>query len=295
MRPFYADLPVGQTPGDFSLDNRLYVTIRSHMGVGDRIWKALADPTRRGIVDALRDGPLTTGQLCAPFQMTRYAVMKHLRVLVDAELVLVRRRGRQRWNYLNAVPLQRVYERWVKRFEGHSASSLLRLKDQAEDRAGEWVMNSMGESIAISAATFEQQITINASREQVFEALTTDVAKWWAYRSSPEMVLEPWPGGRFYEGRSDGDGFLWGTVLEVRRPSVLRVSELLGSLESVRAGAHKYELEERSGSTLLKFSCQVLGEFDDEARSCLESGWSELLSMHLRHWIEKGVACPVPS
>ena len=119
------------------------------------------------------------------------------------------------------------------------------------------------------------------------------MVKWWAYRESSEIHLEAWPGGRFYEGEKNGDGFLWGTVLEVRRPKVLRVSELLGSLPSVRAGAHKYELEEASGFTILKFSCQLLGEIDDEARACLEPGWEELLSTHLKNWVEKGVACSV--
>lgn len=56
------------------------------------------------------------------------------------------------------------------------------------------------------------------------------------------------------------------------------------------AGAHKYELEHDSGSTVLRFSCQLLGELDDEARACLQSGWGELLSVHLRNWVEKGVA-----
>ncbi len=152
-------------------------------------------------------------------------------------------------------------------------------------------MNTLNSPVGVSAMTIEQQITINAPREKVFEALTEDIVKWWAYKESAEMYLEAWPGGRFYEGSSDGDGFLWGTVLEVRRPSVLRVSELLGSLPSVRAGAHKYELEDDNGSTILKFSCQMLGEIDDDARACLESGWGELLSVHLKNWVEKGVAC----
>ena len=149
-------------------------------------------------------------------------------------------------------------------------------------------------STAVTAGvlTVEQQITIEAPRDQVFDAITTNIAKWFAYRSRPEMTLEPWPGGRFFEGDPKGDGFLWGTVLEIRRPAVLRVSELLGSLDQARAGAHKYELEEiDANTTTLKFSCQLLGEIDDEARGCLESGWGELLSTHLRDWVEKGVAC----
>src|SRR2546426_761327 len=67
------------------------------------VWKALADPTRRAILDALRKGPRTTGDLCGRFDVTRFAVMKHLAVLEDAGLVLARRQGRERWNHLNAA------------------------------------------------------------------------------------------------------------------------------------------------------------------------------------------------
>jgi DNA-binding transcriptional ArsR family regulator len=62
--------------------------------------------------------------------------MKHLSVLEEADLVLVRRRGRERWNHLNAVPIQKVYERWISPFEGLWASSLLRLKQRAERKGG---------------------------------------------------------------------------------------------------------------------------------------------------------------
>ena len=72
------------------------------------MWKALADETRRAILDILRKSPRTTGELAAQFPVTRFAVMKHLRVLVDAGLVLVERKGRKRWNVLNPVPIRRI-------------------------------------------------------------------------------------------------------------------------------------------------------------------------------------------
>ena len=73
-----------------------------------RIWKALGSPHRRALLDALRDGAKTTTALCEVLpQLSRYAVMQHLRVLEHAGVVLVRREGRKRWNELNAVPLQR--------------------------------------------------------------------------------------------------------------------------------------------------------------------------------------------
>ena len=99
----------------------------------DNVWKVLSDPTRRAVLDLLRLGPRTTGDLAGAFPgLTRYAVMKHLGVLESAGLLLVRREGRKRWNHLNAVPLRQVYERWVSRYEDAWAGSLVRLKNAAE-------------------------------------------------------------------------------------------------------------------------------------------------------------------
>ncbi|MCY2961026.1 MAG: metalloregulator ArsR/SmtB family transcription factor [Planctomycetota bacterium] len=96
------------------------------------VWRALADPTRRRILDLLRAEPRTTGDLAARFDMTRFAVMKHLEVLVDAGLVLVERRGRERWNHLNPVPIRELYRRWIRPFDAAPADALLRIKKAAE-------------------------------------------------------------------------------------------------------------------------------------------------------------------
>ena len=98
----------------------------------DAVWKALADPTRRTLLDALRRGPRTTGELSSLFEMTRFGVMKHLRALEEAGLVLVERRGRERWNHLNPAPIRAIYRRWIRPFEEMDADRLLRLKRTAE-------------------------------------------------------------------------------------------------------------------------------------------------------------------
>ncbi|HEY7017705.1 MAG TPA: metalloregulator ArsR/SmtB family transcription factor [Gaiellaceae bacterium] len=91
-----------------------------------RIWKALGSEHRRALLDALRDGPKTTSALCEALpKLSRYAVMQHLGVLERAGVVLVRREGRERWNELNAVPIQRELERWLNAFQQVSASQLL--------------------------------------------------------------------------------------------------------------------------------------------------------------------------
>ena len=100
------------------------------------VWKALADNSRREILDGLAERPLTTGELVERFKDShcRTAVMKHLETLVQANLVVVRRSGRQRWNYLNPVPIQRVCDRWVSKHVKQMASALSRLKDFVEER-----------------------------------------------------------------------------------------------------------------------------------------------------------------
>ena len=101
----------------------------------DNIWKALSDPTRRTILDLLRKGPKTTTELVEAFpDMTRFAVMKHLDVLREADLVQTRSEGRRRVNSLNAVPIRQIYERWVSPFAELWSSTLLRLKDDIEKR-----------------------------------------------------------------------------------------------------------------------------------------------------------------
>lgn len=100
----------------------------------DPVWKALADPTRRQILDLLRDKPQTTGELAKQFpELSRFGVMKHLDVLREAGLVNTRTEGRKRVNSLNAVPIRKIYERWVRGFEGMWASQLLHLKARLEE------------------------------------------------------------------------------------------------------------------------------------------------------------------
>lgn len=97
------------------------------------IWSALHDVSRRHMLDLLRLGPLTTSELCEHFDFSRFAVMKHLKVLQIAGLVVVERRGRDRINHLNPLPLQAMYRRWIRPFERIPADRLLRLKVLVEN------------------------------------------------------------------------------------------------------------------------------------------------------------------
>lgn len=99
----------------------------------ESVWRALASPVRREMLDRLREAPATTGALaaCVP-ALSRFAVMQHLRVLEQADLVVPRRAGRQRYNYLNPVPIQRIHDRWVARYLQPWTEALVRLKGELE-------------------------------------------------------------------------------------------------------------------------------------------------------------------
>ena len=103
----------------------------------DSIFKALAAPTRRAILDALKDSPQTTGELCARFPaLDRCTAMQHLKVLEDADLVIVRREGRERWNHLNPLPIKHIHDRWIGPYAAQAVAILDRLKTDLEAKPG---------------------------------------------------------------------------------------------------------------------------------------------------------------
>ena len=99
----------------------------------DLVFKALADPRRRRILDLLKDAPRTTGDICDRFaDLDRCTVMQHLRVLEKAGLVIGRREGRQRWNYLDAMPIKAIQDRWISPHATRAVRLLARLKADLE-------------------------------------------------------------------------------------------------------------------------------------------------------------------
>lgn len=100
----------------------------------DAIFKALANGKRRQMLDAIKHAPLTTGALCEKFpEMDRCTVMQHLKVLEEADLIIPRREGRERWNHLNALPIQAIHDRWISQYAGHAMNVLSALKGELED------------------------------------------------------------------------------------------------------------------------------------------------------------------
>jgi DNA-binding transcriptional ArsR family regulator len=102
----------------------------------DLVFKALADPTRRLLLDRLfeRDGRTLT-ELESQLEMTRFGVMKHLRVLEQAGLVVSRKQGREKLHFLNPVPIRQIHDRWIDKYRAREVSALLDLKTSLEDTA----------------------------------------------------------------------------------------------------------------------------------------------------------------
>ncbi|MGH2659490.1 MAG: ArsR/SmtB family transcription factor [Actinomycetota bacterium] len=104
------------------------------MNDDDHVFKALADPTRRFLLDRLfvRDGRTLT-ELESELEMTRFGVMKHLRVLEDAGLVVARRSGREKLHFLNPVPIRLIHDRWIDKYTERRVSALAELKAELEE------------------------------------------------------------------------------------------------------------------------------------------------------------------
>jgi DNA-binding transcriptional ArsR family regulator len=114
------------------------VTYLRHVADDDRVFKALADPTRRFLLDLLfaRDGRTLT-ELESQLEMTRYGVMKHLRVLEEANLVVTRRQGREKFHFLNPVPIREIHDRWIDKYTERHVAALIDLKNELESHHDE--------------------------------------------------------------------------------------------------------------------------------------------------------------
>ena len=253
----------------------------------DIVWRALSDPTRRRVLDLLRGGRMATGEIAAAFpDLTRYGVMKHLRVLSEAGLVVSRKEGRTRWNYLNAVPLRQIYERWVSRYEDLWAGSLLSLKRVVEGR------RTMGVTELGPARTvrIEEEVEIAAPASRVFSALTEDVGQWFwrgPQGKDPAAVLEAHAGGRFYREGGEGNAELYGVVGLIKRDTQLRLIGSIGVAHAITSVAD-FVLEAEGDSTRVRLTHRISGEVVDAEVADFAEGWKDELGS-LKRWVETGV------
>ena len=244
----------------------------------DDVFRALADPTRRALLDELfREDGQTLSALEEGLPMTRFGVMKHLRVLEDAGLVVTRRRGREKLHFLNPVPIRLVHDRWVSKYAEPWAAGLSDLKHRLEERTMEKVF----------------EIYIKTTPEQLWEAIT-----------DPEMrskytfgvaVESDWTPGSTYEGAGgNGSGLIIaGENLEVDPPGRLVQSfNALWSEEVKAEGTSRvtWDIEQVEDSCRLTVTHDRLPEGANEE---LFGGWPMILS-GLKTLLETGETLATP-
>ena len=247
------------------------------------LWRALADPTRRRILDRLRAGPAITGEIAAAFPISRIAVMRHLEVLAEAELITSRKRGRERWHYLNAVPLERLHRRWAGPVEAGFASGLLRLQDQVEAER----VDSFRPPVDVAL-----DVVIAGSRDAVFESITARIGEWWGPPAvdarATGVSLEPGLGGRFVEHWGDTGGQIIATATGLEPGRHLR---LTGPFHfGLALGDAVFDLDDAPAGTLVRFSFRALGAIDPAVTEGIASGWTTLVASRLKALVETGSA-----
>ncbi|MGH3436966.1 MAG: ArsR/SmtB family transcription factor [Sciscionella sp.] len=249
----------------------------SYFGGVELVFKALADPTRRELLDELfRHDGQTLGALAGRFDMTRVAVAKHLRLLEDAGLVTAHRRGREKLHYLNPVPIRLVHDRWVSKYTEAWAAGLVYLKSDLE---------------ASVEKVFE--IYIRTTPERLWRAITDPEVR--ARYQFGARVESDWMTGSSYQVTHDGASgpLIEGENLEVDPPRWLVQSYHAVWGEDVAAeGTSRvtWEIELVGDSCRLTVTHDQLREDADEH---LYGGWPMILS-GLKTWLETGQELTTP-
>jgi uncharacterized protein YndB with AHSA1/START domain len=244
----------------------------------DAVFRALADPTRRSLLDELfeRDGQ-TLGALERRLPMTRFGVMKHLRVLEEAGLVTTRRRGREKLHFLNPVPIRLVHDRWVSKYAEPWAATLSGLKRKLEEERMEKVF----------------EIYIKTTPERLWEAITDDEMR--RQYTFGVGITSDWTPGSRYESVDPGAGtpFAEGENLEIDPPRRLVQSfTALWSEDVKREGTSRvtWEIEPVGDSCRLTVTHDQLRE---DANDELYGGWPMVLS-GLKTLLETGEQLTTP-
>lgn len=250
------------------------------------LWKALAHPKRRRIIQLLHDKSRTTSEISAHFDVSRFAIMQHLKVLEQAELIETRREGRQRWNYLNEDLFRRIQEDYLESSSGAQYQlgdilTYLTRQDSAQS----------GEDIEPEPPPIKLQVALEAPVDKVYQALTRDINKWWGYRISADsiMVLEPRVGGRFLEEFNGGGGMLYASVTYLKQDKEIQLNGAMGLTEEASSSAIRFVLQaQQTNVTLLLLSHHFLGRVNVIVADTFRQSWEELLNHNLKSFVEAG-------
>jgi len=251
----------------------------------DTVWRALASPHRRAILDDLREGPKSTGQLNRALpDLSRFAVMQHLKVLEEANLVLSRREGRSRLSYSNPVPLRQIYERWVTGLASGAAETALQFKRYAETKEDTKHLNDF------RSVQIETEIIVNASPQTCFDALTKNYNEWFPfrYKKGATVYSDSHVGGTNGERFPDGGGAIHGTVLYVDSPHAITVGGAGAMLDGCNVfSSHK--LIAQDGGTKVQRRMHLWGNVTEELEKMLRDGTRHLFEKSFREYVESGI------
>src|SRR4051794_13891729 len=248
----------------------------------DLVFKALADPTRRLLLDRLRErNGQTLGELCERLGMARQSATQHLDILVRANLVTVVRRGRERFHYLNPVPIHEIDERWISGFEKPRLQTIALIKNLAEEYA---VANGPA-----PLPTFVYVTYIRASAEQVWQALTDAdlTARYWGHSN----VSDWQPGSNWEHRRVDGSGRVdkVGRVIEAEPPTRLVITFEDDPGSSREPSVVTFLVEPHQDIVRLTVTHENLP--NKEMLDGISSGWPAVLA-NLKSLLETGDVLP---
>ena len=246
------------------------------------IWTALADAKRRQIISLLAEKPRTTGELCDHFEVSRFAVMKHLKTLEQAGLLESKRDGRHRWYYLNDDLRHLLREKSGGKENGvpYPLEGLLGFATKPEEP-------SNGTAL-ISSVQIDETVMLSASPADVFQALTREIDEWWCERLAVDsrLLLESQVNGRFYEAfDASGQGALYAIVTYFEQDRELRLSGSMGIAETAAISDVSLTLEPIEGYTSLVLCHRIVGPVEHAARKGYAERWHELLH-HLKAYVE---------
>lgn len=256
----------------------------------DDPFRALADASRRRLLDALyvRDGQ-TLGDLCACLpHMTRFGVMKHLRLLEDAGLVASRKVGREKFHYLNPVPIRLIYDRWIRKYEPW-AGALVELKTALE---------ASGDRMPEQPPTHVYELYIRTSPERLWQAITSpEYTTRYFYGGHYETTWQP--GSEYRTVLQDGTTPFEGTILESDPPRRLVYTfRYVGDpqTESEQASRVTWEIAPVGDADMCKLSVVHDGFAPGEVLTYRKvgGGWPFILS-NLKTLLETGQALPRPA
>ncbi len=243
----------------------------------DAVFRALADPTRRSLLDELfREDGQTLSSLEGRFEMTRFGVMKHLKQLEEAGLVVTKRQGREKLHYLNPVPIRLVHDRWVSKYAEPWAAGLSDLKQRLE--------NPMEK-------VFE--IYIKTTPERLWEAITDPEIRS-KYNFGARVESDWSPGSRYEMSARDGSMALGeGENVEVDPPRrLVQTARFLWSDDVKNEGTSRitWEIEPVGDSCRLTVTHDEMreGAYDE-----IYGGWPMILS-GLKTWLETGESLTTP-